>query len=58
MDEPTASLDAGRRLELAAILRDLVRRGRTLIVATHDEAFAGAVDGRAIRLEQGRLTAG
>jgi ABC-type polar amino acid transport system ATPase subunit len=58
MDEPTASLDPERRLELAGIARDLVRRGRTLVIATHDEEFARSVGGRAIRIAGGRLTGG
>lgn len=55
MDEPTASLDAARRGDLAATLRDLAAQGRAVLVATHDEAFAGDCTHRVIRLEQGRL---
>lgn len=55
MDEPTASLDAGRRGELAAILRSLVRQGRTLIVATHDVDFARICAERAIVLADGHV---
>ena len=55
MDEPTASLDAGRRGELAATLRQLVSQGRALVVATHDEAFAQTCAQRVVRLEDGRL---
>jgi ABC-type polar amino acid transport system ATPase subunit len=55
MDEPTASLDAGRREELAATLRDLASQGRALLVATHDEDFARWCASRVVRLEQGRL---
>jgi ABC-type polar amino acid transport system ATPase subunit len=55
MDEPTASLDAGRRGELASTLRDLVSQGRALVVATHDEAFARTCARRVVHLEDGRL---
>ena len=55
MDEPTASLDAGRRGELAATLRELVSQGRALVVATHDEEFARTCARRVVRLEDGRL---
>jgi ABC-type polar amino acid transport system ATPase subunit len=55
MDEPTASLDAARRAELGELLRDLVRDGRTLLVATHDEAFAREWATRIVRLEGGTL---
>ena len=40
MDEPTASLDAARRAELGVLLRRLTGDNRSLVVATHDEAFA------------------
>jgi ABC-type polar amino acid transport system ATPase subunit len=53
MDEPTASLDARRRTELAGILKDLVSRNRTLILATHDEDFAAAVATRVLRVADG-----
>jgi len=56
MDEPTASLDPERRAELATILAELVTRGRTLIVATHDEDFAAAAATRVIRMEEGRIS--
>jgi ABC-type polar amino acid transport system ATPase subunit len=56
LDEPTASLDPERRAELAEILRDLVSRGRTLVIATHDDDFAMAVGGRVLRMVDGRLT--
>jgi len=56
MDEPTASLDPERRVELAAILKELVKRGRTLIVATHDEDFAAAAATRIVRMEEGRVS--
>jgi ABC-type polar amino acid transport system ATPase subunit len=56
MDEPTASLDPARRTELVAILRTLVQRGRTLVVATHDEEFVRALQGRVVRLVEGAVT--
>jgi ABC-type polar amino acid transport system ATPase subunit len=55
MDEPTASLDAERRGDLANTLRDLAARGRALVVATHDEDFARACATRVMRLMSGRL---
>jgi ABC-type polar amino acid transport system ATPase subunit len=55
MDEPTASLDAGRRGELASTLRDLAAQGRALVVATHDEEFARACGARVVTLAGGRL---
>jgi ABC-type polar amino acid transport system ATPase subunit len=55
MDEPTASLDADRRAELADLIRRLVGRNRTLIVATHDEDFARAAATRIVNLHKGRI---
>jgi ABC-type polar amino acid transport system ATPase subunit len=53
MDEPTASLDPARRVELATLLRELVSRERTLLVATHDEDFAESLATRVLHLSDG-----
>src|SRR5262245_13476286 len=53
MDEPTASLDQNRRLELASVVSGLVGRDRTLLIATHDEEFARAVTMRILRVTDG-----
>jgi polar amino acid transport system ATP-binding protein len=55
MDEPTAALDPERRAELGTLLRDLVRQGRTLVIATHDEEFARAFATRTLRIADGIL---
>jgi ABC-type polar amino acid transport system ATPase subunit len=55
MDEPTASLDPARRMELQDLLRGLLRDGRTLIVATHDEEFARGCATRVLRVSEGRV---
>jgi ABC-type polar amino acid transport system ATPase subunit len=57
MDEPTASLDADRRVDLARILRTLVAAGQTLVVASHDEEFVRAAD-RRLLLHAGELVEG
>src|SRR5712691_12528906 len=53
MDEPTASLDPARRAELRDLIRGLLREGRTLIVATHDEVFARGCATRVLRVQKG-----
>jgi ABC-type polar amino acid transport system ATPase subunit len=55
LDEPTASLDSGRRSELRDLLRELTREGRTLLVATHDEDFARGCANRVLRVSEGRV---
>jgi len=55
MDEPTASLDPGRRGDLATTLRSLARDGRTIVVATHDAEFARACAHRVLAVEAGRV---
>jgi len=55
MDEPTASVDAARRGELAALMRSLVRGRRTLVIATHDEEFARASATRVLRVCDGTV---
>jgi polar amino acid transport system ATP-binding protein len=55
MDEPTASLDAARRNELAEMLGDLVGRSRTLIIATHDEDFARRAATRVLQVSDGMV---
>jgi ABC-type polar amino acid transport system ATPase subunit len=56
MDEPTASLDQGRRDELAATVRGLVGEQRTIVIATHDAAFARGCATRVVLLEDGRVS--
>jgi ABC-type polar amino acid transport system ATPase subunit len=55
MDEPTASLDPARRIELGELLRGLLAQGRTLVVATHDDDFAEAFATRIVRVDGGKL---
>jgi putative ABC transport system ATP-binding protein len=54
-DEPTGNLDAATAQEVLPALLDLTReRGTTLVMATHDEALAGAAD-RVLELREGRV---
>lgn len=57
MDEPMASLDPSRRADLGALLKKLTASGRTLLVTSHDEAFAHQFATRIVAIENGRLTA-
>lgn len=55
MDEPTASLDPARRDDLAGTLRQLAAQGRTVVISTHDAAFARACADHVVFLEEGRV---
>ena len=55
MDEPMASLDPPRRAELGAILLRLTAAGRTLLITSHDEAFANQFATRILTIEEGKL---
>ena len=53
-DEPTAELDAAAGATLVAIMRGLVARGTTLVVASHDAAVVSAAD-HVVQLRDGRV---
>ena len=53
-DEPTAELDAAAGATLVAIMRGLVSRGATLVVASHDAAVVSAAD-HVVQLRDGRV---
>jgi ABC-type polar amino acid transport system ATPase subunit len=57
MDEPTSALDPARRGVLGELLRDLVRQGRTLLIATHDTDFARSYADRVIEIADRRIRA-
>jgi len=58
LDEPTASLDGKSKLELLAVIKDLLRRGKTVIIATHDVEFlAKAKPDKVVLLNEGRVLA-
>jgi putative ABC transport system ATP-binding protein len=53
-DEPTAELDAVAGATLVAIMRELVNRGSTLVVASHDAAVVAEAD-HVVQLQDGRV---
>ena len=56
LDEPTASLDLGYQLEIAALLKDLNReRGVTMVLATHDLNLAASLCDTLVLVRQGRV---
>lgn len=54
-DEPTSALDPELVGEVLEVMRDLARSGMTMIVATHEMAFAREVAGRVAFLDAGRI---
>jgi len=55
LDEPTAGLDVGSRVELHAILKELQERGTTILLATHDMAEAEKMATRVAILLKGKI---
>jgi polar amino acid transport system ATP-binding protein len=55
LDEPTSALDPEMRGEVLAVLRDLARSGMTMLVVTHEMAFARAAASRVWIFDDGRL---
>jgi ABC-type lipoprotein export system ATPase subunit len=53
-DEPTGNLDANSALEVMAILEELNRGGRTIVLVTHDPVMAARAR-RIARIEKGRM---
>ncbi len=57
IDEPTSSLDSENTQKVIDILKQLYLSGLTLILITHDMAFAQALAQRVIVLEEGKIKA-
>jgi len=55
-DEPTGNLDTAAGAEVIALLRELHRQGRTIVLITHDTEIAAAAQ-RQIHLRDGRIVA-
>jgi ABC-2 type transport system ATP-binding protein len=57
LDEPTAGLDVGSRVELHEVMRELRAKGTTIILATHDMAEAEKMADRVAILLKGKIAA-
>ncbi|MGE0408302.1 MAG: MacB family efflux pump subunit [Amphiplicatus sp.] len=55
-DEPTGALDSASSAELLALLEDLHRAGRTIILITHDNSVAERAE-RRIEIKDGKIIA-
>ena len=54
-DEPTSALDPEMIQEVLDVMRDLARRGMTMVVATHEMGFAREVADRIVFLDEGTV---
>ena len=52
-DEPTSALDPELVGEVLGVMKDLAREGMTMVVVTHEMAFAREVADRVIFMDQG-----
>jgi len=57
LDEITSSLDPSLVDEVLAVVRSLAEEGRTMILVTHEMAFARNVSDRIVRMAQGTIVA-
>ncbi len=54
-DEPTGNLDPETSWDIMKLLRQINRRGTTILMATHDKDIVNAMKKRVITLEDGRI---
>ena len=54
-DEPTSALDPTMIGEVQAVIRDLARRGTTMIIVTHEMKFAREICNRVFYMDQGGI---
>jgi energy-coupling factor transport system ATP-binding protein len=57
LDEPTRGLDYGAKRRLRDTLRDMARRGRSVLLSTHDVEFVADVADRVIVMADGEVVA-
>lgn len=55
-DEPTSALDPSMTAEVLDVIVDLARSGQTMVVVTHDHAFARRAATKVVELSGGRVT--
>ena len=54
-DEPTSALDPEMVMEVLEVIRELAKNGTTMIIVTHEMAFAREVSDRIIFMDQGKI---
>ena len=53
-DEPTAALDYATSIEVLQVMEEVVKRGTTLVMVTHNEEITRMAD-RVVRMRDGRM---
>ena len=54
-DEPTSALDPTMVGEVQAVIRDLAKTGKTLIIVTHEMQFARSISNRVFYMDEGGI---
>ena len=55
LDEPTSALDPTMVSEVEAVIRDLSKSGKTMIIVTHEMNFARAISNRVFYMDEGGI---
>ncbi len=55
LDEPTSALDPTMVSEVQAVIRDLSKSGKTMVIVTHEMNFARAISNRVIYMDDGGI---
>jgi polar amino acid transport system ATP-binding protein len=55
LDEPTSALDPTMVAEVQAVIRDLSRTGKTMMIVTHEMNFARAISNRILYMDDGGI---
>ena len=54
-DEPTSALDPSMVKEVQSVIRDLAQSGKTMMIVTHDMAFAKSIATRVFYMDEGGI---
>ena len=54
-DEPTSALDPAMIGEVQAVIRDLARAGKTMMIVTHEMGFARSISNRVFYMDNGEI---
>ncbi|MEG0803540.1 MAG: ATP-binding cassette domain-containing protein, partial [Pygmaiobacter sp.] len=54
-DEPTSALDPEMVGEVLEVMRELAKKGMTMVVVTHEMGFAKEVSNRVIFIDEGKI---